>query len=51
MTRKEEINVLKNFKNTILKKYYERQIGLEAQKRFAPSVQGKPKVKTLYKKN
>ncbi len=50
MTRTEEIRVLKKMRNSILRKYYEAQIDLKAQKRFTSVIQGKPKIKTLYKK-
>ena len=50
MTRKEELRILKSFRNTILRKQYERQIDLDVEKRFTPIIVGKPKVKTLYKK-
>ena len=40
----------KTFRNTILRKQYEKQIDLEVQKRFTPVINGKPKVLTLYKK-
>ena len=50
MTRNDEIRILKNFRNTILKKQYEKQLDLEVQKRFTPIIIGKPKIKTLYKK-
>lgn len=50
MTKKEEIRILKNFLNTILRSYYERRIDLETKERFTPIIVGKPKVKTLYKK-
>ena len=50
MTRKEEIKILKTFRNTILRKQYEKQIDSEVQKGFTPVINGKPNVLTLYKK-
>lgn len=55
MTRKEEIAVLKNFKNALIQSYivrtnFQMQEEKELKEKFTPVIQGKQKVLTLYKK-
>ena len=55
MTRKEEIKILKNFREAIIQSYivrtnFSNQEETEIKEKFTPVIKGKPKVLTLYKK-
>ncbi len=55
MTRKEEIKMLKNFREAIIQSYivrtnFSNQEETEIKEKFTPVIKDKPKVLTLYKK-